>query len=250
MKKFIAKSESSKKLLGIAQMSSSLPVNILIVGENGVGKKILAQQILPDAILFDAKTLEETLINKTANIEEYNEIILTNLENVINKKEFLERLENLKIVATSIYVPHDINTVFAVKLDIPPLQQREEDLQELIKVYLQEAKEIYGIDIETKDLEIDLSTNGVSLKKSIFKNSLLKSMKDSDMLYSMEKFIFQKLKQEYTYKDLLEYFEIPLLKAAKKAYKSQLQMANKLQINRITLRKKMEQYYEELEDIK
>ena len=68
------------------------------------------------------------------------------------------------------------------------------------------------------------------------------------MSYSLEQFILNKLKKEYNYKDLLEYFEIPLLKAAKKEYKSQLQMANKLQINRITLRKKIDQYSTELEN--
>ena len=248
MNKFIAKSESSKKLLNIAQISSSLPVNILIIGPKGVGKKILAQNILPDASIFDARTLEETLINKTANIEEYVEIIITNIEQVINKKEFIDRLSSIKVVATSTYLPQEIEATFAVKLDIPPLTERKEDLDELIKVYLKEAKEIYEIDIEAKDIEIDLSTNGVSLKKSIFKNSILKSLKDEDMSYSLEQFILNKLKKEYNYKDLLEYFEIPLLKAAKKEYKSQLQMANKLQINRITLRKKIDQYSTELED--
>ena len=248
MNKFIAKSESSKKLLNIAQISSSLPVNILIIGPKGVGKKILAQNILPDASIFDARTLEETLINKTANIEEYVEIIITNIEQVVNKKEFLERLIHIKVVATSTYFPQDIEASFAVKLDIPPLEERKEDLEELIKIYLKEAKEIYEIDIESKDIDIDLSTNGVSLKKSIFKNSILKSLKDEDMSYSLEQFILNKLKKEYNYKDLLEYFEIPLLKAAKKEYKSQLQMANKLQINRITLRKKIDQYSAELEN--
>ncbi len=248
MNKFIAKSESSKKLLNIAQMSSSLPVNILIIGSKGVGKKILAQNILPDASIFDAKTLEDTLIAKTANIEEYVEIIVTNIEQVINKKEFLERLVNIKVVATTTYLPQDIEASFAVKLDIPPLQERKEDLEELIKVYLKEVKDIYEININPEDIDIDLTSNGVSLKKSIFKNSILKSLKDEDMYYSLEQFILNKLRQEYNYKDLLEYFEVPLLKAAKKEFKSQLQMANKLQINRITLRKKLEQYSSKLEN--
>jgi len=248
MNKFIAKSESSKKLLSIAQISSTLPVNIIIIGLKGVGKKVLAQNILPDAPIFDAKTLEETLINKTANIEEFTEIIITNIEQVVNKKEFLERLCNIKIVATTTYLSSDIETSFAVKVDIPPLIDRKEDLEELIQIYLKEAKEIYEIEIDTKNIDIDLSSNGVSLKKSIFKNSLLKSLKDDDMNYTLEQFILHKLEKEYNYRDLLEYFEVPLLKAAKKAYKSQLQMANKLQINRITLRKKIDYYSTQLED--
>ncbi len=248
MNKFIAKSESSKKLLNIAQMSSSLPVNILIIGEKGVGKKILAQNILPDASIFDAKTLEETIINKTANVEQYIELIIINIDQVVNKKEFLDKLENIKLVATTTNVSQDIESNFAIKLDIPPLKERKEDLQELIKMYVDEAENIYEINIDPEDIDIDLSTNGVSLKKSIFRNSILKSLKDDDMSYSLEEFITTKLKKDYTYKDLLEYFEIPLLKAAKKEYKSQLQMANKLNINRITLRKKLDQYSNALND--
>lgn len=248
MNEFIAKAESSKKLLHIAQISSSLPINILIIGEKGVGKKILAKNIFPDTPLFDAKTLEETLINKTVNIEEFTEIVITNIQHVVNKKEFLERLCNIKIIATTTYLPNDIETSFAVKLDIPPLVDRAEDLEELIKVYLKEAQEIYEIEADPKNIAIDLSSNGISLKKSIFKNSLLQSLNDDDIEDSLKQFITYKLQEGYNYKDLLEYFEVPLLKAAKKVYKSQLQMANKLQINRITLRKKIDYYSTQLED--
>ena len=92
MEKFIAKSESSKKLLNIAQMSSNLPVNILIIGQIGVGKKVLANHILPDAVVFDARTLEESFINKSANIEEFNEMIISDIDGVLNRQEFMEKL--------------------------------------------------------------------------------------------------------------------------------------------------------------
>lgn len=243
MKKFIAKSPISKKLLNIAQMSSNLPVNILIVGESGVGKKILASNILPDAPIFDAKLLEESFLNKSANIDQYSELIVTNIDRVLNRQEFIEKFINIKIVATTKNIPSDIEQQFAIKIDIPPLKQREEDLQELTKLYIQEAKDIYEIDIDQTDINIDLSNNGISLKKSIFKNTLLKSMNDEDMIQSLEQFITNKLKKQYSYKELLEYFEIPLIIASKKQYKSQLQMANKLKINRITLRKKIDQYF-------
>jgi len=45
MNKFLALSPSSKKVLHIAQISASLPVNILILGNKGVGKKLLAQKV-------------------------------------------------------------------------------------------------------------------------------------------------------------------------------------------------------------
>jgi len=127
-------------------------------------------------------------------------------------------------------------------MDIPPLKERPEDLEELIQHYVKEANDIYEIKMDPDKLEIDLSNNGISLKQSIFKNTFLKSMNDEDMGKAIEEFIAKKLKSSFGYKELLGYFEIPLLKAAKKAYRSQLQMANKLKINRITLRKKLDTY--------
>jgi len=241
--KFIAKSESSKKLLNIAQMSSSLPVNIIISGERGVGKKILARSILPDAPIFDGKVLEESINHKTIELEQYNEIIVKDINGVLNKIEFLDNLANIKLVATATFLPSDIESSFAIKIDIPPLCQRPEDLEELTKIYLEEANSIYNSNIKADTLDVNLENNGTSLKNSIFKNTFLKSMDNQDMEQSLEEFIYSKLESGYNYKDLLEVFEIPLLKAAKRKYKSQLQMANNLQINRITLRKKIDSYF-------
>lgn len=243
MEKFLACCESSKKILNIAQMSANLPVNILIIGQSGVGKKLLAQQISLDTPVFDAKTLESSIVNSTANVKQYNELIITNLESVLNKQEFLDNLTNIKIIATTKYMLSEIETQFAIKIDIPPLKERPEDLEEIISLYLKQAQEIYEINIAKKDIDIDLSLNGISLKKSIFKNTMLKSLTDEDMKESLEYFILQKLKENKDYKELLEIFEIPLLKAAKHQFKSQLQMATNLKINRITLRKKLDLYF-------
>lgn len=240
--KFIAQSESTKKILNIAKMSVNLPVNILIIGPSGVGKKLLANEILDNSPIFDGKILEESLINKTIHPETYKELIITNIDHVLNKKEFFSKLQNIKIIATSSFLLTEIEPEFAIKIDVPPLNERAEDLEELIQFYIKEAEETYDITIDTNDLCIDLSSNGISLKKSIFKNGFLKHMNDDDLQIGMKCFIQKKLKQDFSYKDLLQYFERPLLQAAKKEYKSQLKMATKLHINRITLRKKIDLY--------
>jgi DNA-binding NtrC family response regulator len=242
MKTFIANSDASKKILNIAHMSSSLPVNVLISGPKGVGKKLLAKVVMPDVAKFDASVLEQSLINKTINIDEYKEIIVSNIDKIINKKEFMENLNGVKIVATAQQIPSEIESEFAIKIDIPPLEKRPEDLQKLIDMYIEEASSIYDLAVDIKDIDIDLSQNGISLKRSIYKNVLLRSLTKKDMMESLEDYFLKEFEFGKDYKDLLELFEIPLLNAAKIKYRSQVQMANNLNINRMTLRKKIDQY--------
>lgn len=243
MKKFIAKSEESKKILNIVQVSSSLPVNVIINGDSGVGKKLLAKEILPDAISLDARFLETSLINNSINIDQYKELIITNIQQVLNKKEFLSSLSNIKIVATSKNLIYEIEEHFAIKVDISPLSKRKDDLEEIANIYMKNANEIYNSRISLDSIEIDISQNGTSLKKSIYKNTLLHSLNESDIINALESFIAKKLDQNTNYKYFLKIIEVPLLNVAKLKFKSQLQMATKLNLNRITLRKKLEQYF-------
>jgi DNA-binding NtrC family response regulator len=246
MEKFIAQSEISKQILKSAKLSADLPVNTLIYGEVGVGKKLLALEILPNKTSIMAKELEKLINNKQINLEEYSSLIVHNIHQVINIDEFLENLKNIKLVATSLDNHTKYHNTFAIKLEIPSLEERKEDLDELITLYKKEAMNIYGSNINVDKINIDLSGNGITLKQSIYKSILLHSMSKNEMMQTLQSFIYRELHNGKTYKELLELFEVPLLKAAKEAFKSQLKMAEKLSINRITLRKKIHQYFGEL----
>jgi len=243
MKKFIAKSDESKKILNIVQVSANLPVNVVIRGEGGVGKKLLAKEILPNAISMDGRFLENSIINNSINMDQYKELIITNIHQVLNKKEFLNNLINIKIVATSKTLIQDIEEQFAIKVDISALGNRKEDLDEISNIYIANANEIYNSNVSLDSIKIDISQNGISLKKSIYKNTLLNSMSEEDIETALENFISTKLDESNTYKYFLKVIEVPLLNIAKIKFKSQLQMATKLNLNRITLRKKIEQYF-------
>jgi transcriptional regulator with PAS, ATPase and Fis domain len=245
MEKFIALSPSTKKIIKVAKMSASLPVNVMISGQAGVGRKLLAFDILPDAQSFKAKELEKLIHNNGIDLAQYTSLIIFDINKVINKKEFIEKLEGIKIVATTFDFIDEYNSNFAVKIEIPPLDERKEDLDELINVYIKEATKIYSSSILKKDIKIDLSGNGITLKQSIYKSILLKSISKQELMDTLNNFFERELKDGRDYKKLLEIFEIPLLKAARKVFKSQLQMANKLKINRITLRKKLNKYFGE-----
>ena len=59
---FIAVSNASKEAFKTATLLKTLNVNSLITGEVGVGKKSLAQYILPNAAVIDASNFDELLI--------------------------------------------------------------------------------------------------------------------------------------------------------------------------------------------
>ncbi|MCK5294453.1 MAG: Fis family transcriptional regulator, partial [Arcobacteraceae bacterium] len=239
-------SDLSKQILKSAQLSASLPVNTLIYGQMGVGKKLLSAEILPNSTAIKANELEKLIISNQINLSEYNSLIIYEIDNVINLEQFLNSLQNIKLVATSLEKYERLNNLFTIKIEIPPLESRKEDLDELISVYTKEASHIYKSNNHTHyDLKIDLSQNGITLKQSIYKSILLQSITKQEMMDTLEIYLLNQLKEEKTYKQLLEVFEIPLLKASKKAFKSQLKMSQKLDINRITLRKKLHKYFEE-----
>lgn len=243
MKKFIAKSEISKKILKIAQMSSNLPVNILITGEIGTGKKVLAKEILPNSFMFKAKELEDLINSDKINLKDYKSLIILNINEVSNKTKFLNKLDGIKLVATGYKEDGEYLDKFAIKIDIPPLVERKEDLEELVKIYVKEANQIFATNIDTKNLKLNLSKNGQSLKQSIFKNTIFQSIKKEELISILQDFFIKELEKEKSYKELIEIFEKPLLKAAKAKFKSQLQMAKKLDINRNTLRTKIKRYF-------
>jgi DNA-binding NtrC family response regulator len=245
MKNFIALSPSTKKILKVAKMSATLPVNVLITGEAGVGRKLLSSTISPDAQSFKAKELEKLINSNNIDLEQFNTLIVYDIHKVTNKQEFISKLKDIKVVATSFDIVDELNEYFAVKIEIPPLDTRVEDLDELTNIYIKEATKIYSLSILKKDIKRDLSGNGITLEQSIYKSILLKSISKKEMMDTLNNFFLRELKDGKNYKALLEVFEIPLLKASRKIFKSQLQMANNLKINRITLRKKLHKYFGE-----
>lgn len=245
MESFITQSETSKQILKSITLSTNLPVNTLIYGQVGVGKKTLASTVLPNTSTFCAKKLESYINSKTINLEEYNSLILHDIDQVLNMDEFLDNLKGIKLIATSLHNYPKFQEQFAIKLEIPPLKDREEDLKELTKRYIHEARIIYGSNINEKSLNIDLSQNAITLKRSIYKSIMLQSISKTDVMQNIQIFIEKELQNGKTYKELLELFEVPLLKAAKNIFKSQLKMAQNLSINRITLRKKIHQYFKD-----
>ncbi len=244
MNEFIAHSQASKNALNMATLASTLPVAVLIFGEIGVGKKALANIIASDATHYDALDFQEMLHENSIKLEDFDVLILSDIDKVNNIKQFIEKLEknNIKLIATATQEKESFSEKFAVRIDLSPLSQRKEDLVVLSDSYLEEANQLFDTDVKIDNIKLDFSKNSITLKESIYRGVIFDSITNDQIAILLESFLLKQMDERSEYKELLEIFEIPLIKASRTKYKSQLQMAGALNINRNTLRKKINQY--------
>jgi DNA-binding NtrC family response regulator len=238
---FITASDASSQAFKTATLLKTLSVNSLITGESGVGKKSLARYILPDAPILDASHFDELLLA----LESTNDIIITNLQNSPNIKIVIETIKasGIRVIATakSSYNSESIDDIFSVKFDIPPLVQRLEDVAFLVKKFTLEASILFGGNekFTFENFQPDLSQNSHSLRRQVMINYLLQDIKDVELMEITENYLSKKLGSNADYRNFLYLYEVPLIKAGLNKFKSQLQLADKLGLNRNTLRKKI-----------
>ena len=70
-------------------------------------------------------------------------------------------------------------------------------------------------------------------------NYLLQDINDIELMSIMQNYLSNKLGSNNDYKNFLHLYEVPLIKAGLEKFKSQLQLSDKLGLNRNTLRKKI-----------
>jgi transcriptional regulator with PAS, ATPase and Fis domain len=248
MREYIAKDGISKEILNSAKLLQAVEVNALILGESGVGKKSLAKYILPNSDVYEAKDLQKDIIDDIVILQN-RAIIIDKIHEITNIDVFIKWIEDNAIRIIAISNTENLNQklkdIFSINLEIPPLCKREEDTKALVTKFSQEASSILDMPlISQSKLIVNISNNTHSLRKSIYFSYLFETIGEHEILMFLEKYISENLYGENSYKELSYIFEVPLLKASTKKYKSQVQVAKHLGLNRITLRKKLEIYKE------
>ncbi len=246
MQDFIAEDGISKEILNSAKLLQAVQVNALILGSAGTGKKSLAKYILPNSDIYEAKNLQRDISDDVIHLQ--NEaIIIDKINELTNIDLLLKWIEenNIRIIAISSTenLNQKLKDIFSINLEIPNLTKREEDTKALVNKFSQEASSILDLPkIPSSKLIVNISNNTHSLRKSIYFSYLFETIGEHEILMFLEKYLSENLRGENSYKDLSYIFEVPLLKASTKKYKSQVQVAKHLGLNRITLRKKLETY--------
>lgn len=224
-----------KKLIALVR---GINVNTVIVGDVGVGKSLCAKLILPDAIVVYGEKPEDVL----KALKNFDEIIIENFEKLPNPDSL--SLDGKKVVATSRKKIKEstLDRIFGIKIEIPPLSSRADDIPALIDYFLGKIQKELGIDgnVDLSSVPIDLCENCHSLKRAVYRACLC-SFVDADQLCSiMEEYFYKHIDEtDDNYKRFLEMFDLAIINANHRKFKSQLLMSYKMGINRNTLRKKM-----------
>jgi len=167
------------KIYQSLQATKELLVSSLIYGEKYTGKKSLVRQIYGNSFWVDGSNFDEV---KSA-IKSHTHVVVTNFEKITNY-DILD-FENINLVA--IYNSKSYNRVledkFAFIYHMPSLNEREEDIELFKDHFCQEAKDILEIkeDITLEKRELEIYNNLKSLRKSIYKTLITKSMNRSDI---------------------------------------------------------------------
>lgn len=238
---FITLSNASKEAFKTATLLKTLNVNSLITGEDGVGKKTLAQYILPNATIIQASDFDASI----SALHNSNQVIFTDLHSSPNLDILIENIRNndVQVLATSkeyISTEH-IDDIFSVKFSIPPLSQRQEDIAGLIEIFLEEASVLFGdkTTVLRDDFIPDVSSNASSLRRQVMMYYLFQDVQEKELMDIMENYLATRLGSNSDYRNFLYLYEAPLIKAGLGKFKSQLKLSDKLGLNRNTLRKKI-----------
>jgi len=241
MEQFFTNSEQVQNIIKGFNLTKTLFVSSIIIGEPNIGKKSLARYLFPDTPLVSGKDQEKV----ESLLQEVDELIITDFEKLSNQESL--NLDNKRIIATANYMGNQqtIDNLFAFIYTLPSLKERPDDTNYMRDMFINEAESTLMLQensVSISDIPINLSDNSKTLKKTIYTYLMKHSMDDKDIQEAVYHYILQNLSGNNGYKEHLALYEKPLIEAGLKKHGSQLQLSQVLGINRNTLRKKIHEH--------
>ncbi len=244
---FIAYSHEMQEVKKLISLVKGINVNTIVMGDEGVGKSLVAKIIIPNAIVVYGDRPEDVL----KALKNFDEIIIEDFDKLPSSD--LPLTEGKKIVATAKKRIKDstLDRLFGIKIDIPPLSQRADDIAGLTRHFLTKAKKELSMEsnIDIYSVPPDISQNCHSLKRAAYQALLCGNVTKEQLGSIMEEYFYTHIEgDEENYKPFLDIFDSAVIGANYRKFKSQLMMSYKMGINRNTLRKKILQLGKKLGD--
>ncbi|SFV52158.1 hypothetical protein MNB_SV-3-927 [hydrothermal vent metagenome] len=242
METFFTTSDKIQHIIKSFNLTKTLFVSSIIIGEPHIGKKSLVRHLFPDTPIVSGKNQKEVM----QALENYNELIITDFEKLSNQNHF--DFSNKRIIATANYIANEtiIDELFGFIYTMPPLAERPDDVIYLKKIFIKEALSVLMIDttdIDLKKIPLNLNKNSKSLKKSIYLYLVKHSMNGKEIEEVLYQYLLKNLDGNDAYREHLYLYEKPLIQAGLEKFGSQLKLSATLGINRNTLRKKIHEHH-------
>ncbi|MCB4747412.1 MAG: Fis family transcriptional regulator [Sulfurovum sp.] len=242
MELFYTQSEEVQQIIKGLNLTRTLFVSSVVIGEPHIGKKMLVRYIFPNTPIVSGADQEavETLL------QESDELIITDIEKLHNHEVL--NFDNKRIIATANYVANQqtIDSLFAFIYHLPSLKERLEDVAYIKQKFIDQA--CYDLMIENSNIPlhtipINLSQNSRTLKKSVYQYLMSRNMNKRQIQQAVYHYILENLDGNNGYREYIDLYEVPLIKAGLKKFYSQLKLSQILGINRNTLRKKIHEHH-------
>ncbi|MDD3775392.1 MAG: helix-turn-helix domain-containing protein [Sulfurovaceae bacterium] len=237
MKLFYSTSTKVQYITKGLELSKSLFVSSLIIGEAHIGKKSLIKSIFPEIPWVDGSDI----IKLKQTLNKHDELIISNFELYGDYSIGDFKGKRIIAISDSTSFPSHIDSLFAFIYTMPSLKERPEDVEYLADIFTKEARSIFMTkDISPLDLaKIDLADNTKSLKKAIFEHQAYNTITPNKIERILYNYFEKELGGNNDYAKYLPIFEHPLIMAGLDKFGSQLKLSSILGINRNTLRKKV-----------
>ena len=241
METFFTTSDKIHHIIKSFNLTKTLFVSSIIIGEAYTGKKTLARYLFPDTFLVsgeDQDAVQDAL-------EKHDELIITDFEKLSNPSQL--NFDNKRIIATANYLGNAslIDDLFAFIYIMPTLKERPDDVDYLKEIFVEEACNTLMIDkdkVTMSTLPLNLSMNSKSLKKSLYLDLFKLAIDKKEIEDIMYNYLYASLEGNDGYRKYLGLYERPLIQAGLDKFGSQLQLSQVLGINRNTLRKKIHEH--------
>jgi len=241
MNTFYTTSEEILQILKGLNLTKSLYVSSILIGEAHTGKKTLLRHLFPKTPMVSAANAKEV----DQMLQEHEELIITDFERYPNPNAL--QLDGKRIIATANYIANrqTVDTLFAFIYHMPSLKARPGDVEYLKKRFVREACDTLMLEEKAEfynDIPVDLSQNSKSLKRSVYYALIAGNMDKSAIESAIFHYMMRHLEGNNGYKEHIGLFEKPLIEAGLQKFGSQLKLAEVLGINRNTLRKKIHEH--------
>jgi len=236
---FLSNSPQIDNIVKGLTLTKSLFVSSLLFGEEYTGKRTLIKTLFPNTTYVDASNREELEIA----LENNNELVIYNFERLLNFESL--NFQNKRIIAITNHIENSakIEKKFAFIYKMPSLVERD-DLNLLIEYFQNEIQQnlMLNYPIELDYSKLDLTENIQSLKSSLYKKLIHKTLNSEEIKEILLNYLYEHMEGNNAYREHLSLYEVPLIEAGLKRYKSQLKLAHILGLNRNTLRKKIQEH--------